>query len=98
MVLIVYKHLNSFVDVFYVGPIMPQPARKLPDDLEIIMQESGEYGVIIISFGSDISSLNDEAVTEMMEALGQMKQTTIWKVTRKFSMLLVGEKMKKLFK
>ncbi len=73
-----------FADTFYVGPILPSPARKLPQSLENIMKESGDEGVILISFGSEISSLNNEVIVEMMKALAQMKQIAIWKFKRKF--------------
>ena len=72
----------TFLDTFYVGPILPQAAKELPADLKEIMESSGEHGVVVISFGSEISSLNDLLLARIVEALGMLKQTVIWKAKR----------------
>eukprot|EP00794_Sanderia_malayensis_P015238 gene15238-16812_t len=67
-------------NVFYVGPILPKPANQLPAEFEQIMQESGDNGVVLIAFGSHISSLNDKIIAKMAKALSKLRQTVIWKI------------------
>eukprot|EP00794_Sanderia_malayensis_P015237 gene15237-16811_t len=67
-------------NVFYVGPILPKPAKPLPAEFEKIMQESGDNGVVLIAFGSHISSLNDKIIAKIAKALSKLRQTVIWKI------------------
>eukprot|EP00112_Aurelia_sp_Birch-Aquarium-sp1_P015175 Seg334.2 transcript_id=Seg334.2/GoldUCD/mRNA.D3Y31 product="UDP-glucuronosyltransferase 2A1" protein_id=Seg334.2/GoldUCD/D3Y31 len=67
-------------NVFVVGPMQVKPGRPLPVDLENFMQSSGEHGVVLISFGSVISSVNHVILEKMVDAISKLKQKVIWKV------------------
>ena len=66
-----------------VGPITPKRAASLPTDLEQFMQGSGDYGVVVISFGSVISALNEAIMEKILVAISRLKQKFIWKIDRK---------------
>jgi UDP:flavonoid glycosyltransferase YjiC (YdhE family) len=40
----------------YTGPILPSPARALPDDLEAWVAGAGELGTVFVSFGSTLAA------------------------------------------
>ncbi|XP_001638304.3 UDP-glucuronosyltransferase 2A3 isoform X2 [Nematostella vectensis] len=63
-----------------VGFFMPSPSKPLPAELDHFMRESGEKGVILVSFGTAINTL-DPAVIEMMsKAFAQLPHKIIWRV------------------
>jgi len=56
------------------------PTHPLPPDLQQLIDSSGEDGVIIVSFGSNVASVLDkEKVDIMAKAFGRLKQTFIWR-------------------
>ena len=61
-----------------------KPGRPLSDHLENFMQSSGEHGVIVISFGSVLSSLNHAILENMVGAISKLKQKVIWKVKSEY--------------
>ena len=61
-----------------------KPGGPLPDDLENFMQGSGEHGVILVSFGGAISSLNHAILEKMVGAISKLKQKVIWKVKSEY--------------
>ena len=63
-----------------VGPILPGPPQPLPEDLEEFMMGSGEDGVIVVSFGTIVSTLDDETLRVMVKALSSLSQRVIWKL------------------
>ena len=65
--------------MFVVGPFTTKPAKELSDELEDFMQSSGEHGVVVISFGTVLESLNEGIVKNIMAAVSRLKQKVIWK-------------------
>ena len=66
-----------------VGPFLPSPAKPLPSDLDQFMKETGEDGVILVSFGTMIEGLEDASLQMMAEAFSKLPQTIIWKLKLK---------------
>jgi len=68
-----------------VGPMNIQPVKPLPPDLQQLIDSSGEDGVIIVSFGTNVASVLDkEKVDIMAKAFGRLKQTVIWRLQGKY--------------
>ena len=63
-----------------VGPLLPKPAAALPEDFDRFMASSGEAGVVLVSFGSMMSSPPEEVVETLAKAFGRLKQKVIWKI------------------
>ena len=70
-----------------VGPMLPKPAAPLPplyfSTFERFVSSSGEAGVILVSFGSMMSSPPQEVVETLAKAFGRLKQKVIWKINGK---------------
>lgn len=62
------------------GPVLPKPAETLPPDLESFMASSGDDGVIVVAFGSMVSSLPPKMLNTLAKVLGRMKQKVLWKI------------------
>ena len=69
--------------IIVTGPILPKPAKPLPIDLEKFMANAGDDGVIIVSFGSMMSSLPIPTIKMLAKVLGEMKQKVLWKLKGK---------------
>ena len=69
--------------IIVTGPILPKPAKPLPIDLEKFMASAGDDGVIIVSFGSMLSSLPIPTIKMLAKVLGEMKQKVLWKLKGK---------------
>ncbi|XP_031553529.1 UDP-glucuronosyltransferase 2B7-like [Actinia tenebrosa] len=65
-----------------VGNFLYGPAQPLPAELEKFMEESGDDGVILVSFGSIVNTLSDDISVVMNRAFSQVKQRVIWKVDK----------------
>jgi len=63
-----------------VGPFLPSPAKPLPSDLDQFMKETGEDGVILVSFGTVVEGMEDAKLQMMAEAFSKLPQTIIWKL------------------
>ena len=64
-----------------VGPLSVQKPKPLPADLEKFVASSGEHGVIMVSFGTLISSnLEKQKVDMLAEAFGKLKQRVVWRL------------------
>ena len=59
----------------------PKPPKKLPENFERLMKDAGEYGVVVVSFGSNIQEAKYEVLEAMAMAFSKLKQTVIWKIT-----------------
>ena len=68
--------------IIVTGAILPKPAKPLPIDLEKFMARAGDDGVIIVSFGSMMSSLPIPTIEMLAKVLGEMKQKVLWKFKR----------------
>ena len=62
------------------GPLLPRPAESLPSELESFMTSSGDDGVIVVAFGSMVSTLPKQTLRMLAEVLGRMKQKVLWKI------------------
>ena len=62
-----------------MGPFLPSPAKPLPNELDQFMQEAGDEGVILVSFGSFMGGIEEE-VSMMAEAFSKLPQKIIWKL------------------
>jgi len=66
--------------VIVTGPLLPRPAKTLPPELESFMRSSGDDGVILVAFGSMVSSLPPQMLRMLAKVLGRMEQTVLWKI------------------
>ena len=71
--------------IIVTGPILPQPAKALPHDLESFLTSSGDDGVIVVAFGSMVSSLPPDTLKVLAKVLGRMKQKVLWKIKGNFA-------------
>ena len=66
--------------VIVTGPLLPRPAKTLPPELESFMTSSGDDGVILVAFGSMVSSLPPHILRMLAKVLGRMEQKVLWKI------------------
>lgn len=67
--------LTGFVsskDVKVIGPMTPKQHKQLPEDLETFMQ-SASKGIVLVSFGSMASSLDDRRSRILSEAFSMLQ-------------------------
>ncbi|XP_012713947.2 UDP-glucuronosyltransferase 2A1 [Fundulus heteroclitus] len=64
---------------FYVGGLHCKPANQLPEDIEAFVQSSGDAGVVVVTFGSMVTSLTDDRADVIATALGRIPQKVIWR-------------------
>lgn len=62
-----------------VGPLLSSPAKPLPDELEEFVRESGDQGVILVSFGSVLGEIDDQTIATMADVFSNLPQRVIWK-------------------
>ena len=67
-------------DIKEVGSFMPGPAKPLKPELEKFMSSSGDDGVILVTFGSMVDTLDDRIVATMNEAFSKLPQKVIWRI------------------
>jgi len=64
-----------------VGPPNVKEPKPLPPDLEEFVSNSGGYGFIIASFGSNVASNLQKPVVDMLAtAFGKLKQRVVWRL------------------
>ena len=61
---------------------MPSPAQPLSEELEEFMQSTGDDGVILVSFGTGLSSLEENVLQMMATAFSKLPQKVIWKIKK----------------
>ncbi|XP_035998925.1 UDP-glucuronosyltransferase 2C1 [Fundulus heteroclitus] len=66
-------------NIVYIGGFQCKPAQPLPADLEEFVQSAGEHGVIIMTLGTLVNSLPEEAVDSIASVFAEMPQKIIWK-------------------
>lgn len=66
--------------VIVTGPLLPRPAKTLPPELDSLMRSSGDDGVIVVAFGSMVSSLPPQMLRMLAKVLGRMEQKVLWKI------------------
>jgi len=85
------KHYESLAIIFLlglyftgnvmVGPPNVKEPKPLPPDLEEFVSNSGGYGFIIASFGSNVASNLQKPVVDMLAtAFGKLKQRVVWRL------------------
>lgn len=62
-----------------VGPLLSSPAKPLPDELGEFVRESGDQGVILVSFGSVLGEIDDQTIATMADVFSNLPQRVIWK-------------------
>ena len=70
-------------DTRVVGPFLPSPPKPLPDELDRFMRESGDEGVILVSFGTVVDGLDETLLQMMSKAFSKLPQKIIWKLKLK---------------
>ncbi|NXA93716.1 UD11 glucuronosyltransferase, partial [Melanocharis versteri] len=70
-------------NMVYVGGINCQQKKPLSKEFEAIVNASGEHGIVVFSLGSMVSEIPMKKATEIVEALGTIPQTVLWRYTGK---------------
>uniref|UniRef100_A0AAY3ZY82 UDP-glucuronosyltransferase n=1 Tax=Denticeps clupeoides TaxID=299321 RepID=A0AAY3ZY82_9TELE len=66
-------------NLVYIGGFQCRPAEPLPSDLESFVQSSEKYGVVVISFGTLISTLPEDMTEAIATALAHLPQKVVWR-------------------
>ena len=61
---------------------MASPAQPLSEELEEFMQSAGDDGVILVSFGTILGSLDENVLQMMATAFSRLPQKVIWKIKK----------------
>ncbi|XP_066287580.1 UDP-glucuronosyltransferase 2C1-like [Branchiostoma lanceolatum] len=69
----------SMPNMVNVGGILAREASPLPKDLELFMQSSGSAGVVVVSFGSQATTITPERAEVMAAAFAQLRQKVVWR-------------------
>jgi UDP:flavonoid glycosyltransferase YjiC (YdhE family) len=69
-------------NIQYVGPILPEPAKQLPTDLQQFVADSGEAGTVLVSFGGTLQAplAASKALVPAMAALQPVR--FVWKLSK----------------
>ncbi|KAM8939059.1 UDP-glucuronosyltransferase 2A2-like [Pelodytes ibericus] len=67
----------------FVGGLHCTPAKPLPEEMEKIVQSSGDHGVVVFSLGSMVKNLSEERSNVIAAALSQLPQKVIWRYSGK---------------
>ncbi|XP_040273897.1 UDP-glucuronosyltransferase 2A1-like isoform X1 [Bufo bufo] len=79
-----FEYPRPFLPNFeFVGGLHCKPPKPLPEDMEKIVQSSGEHGIIVFSLGSMVKNLTDERSNVIASALSQLPQKVIWRYSGK---------------
>lgn len=63
-----------------MGPFLPSPARPLPNELDWFMQEAGDEGVILVSFGTVLEEVDETLLQLMAKAFSKLPQKIVWRL------------------
>uniref|UniRef100_A0A3B5LLV8 UDP-glucuronosyltransferase n=1 Tax=Xiphophorus couchianus TaxID=32473 RepID=A0A3B5LLV8_9TELE len=66
-------------NMVYIGGFQGKEAQPLPDELEEIMQSSGEHGVVVMSLGTLVSALPYGITEAIAAAFAELPQKVIWR-------------------
>ena len=87
-VLLISDRDHHFGNVFPTMPnainapgLTTKPAKPLPSELEQIMTDSGDAGVIVVSFGSTAQFLPADVVRKFFDAFATLRQTIVMRFT-----------------
>ena len=59
---------------------MPRPGNALNSEMENFMSSSGDAGIIIVSLGSMVSTLDPKVMNMIADTFAKLKQKILWKV------------------
>lgn len=62
-----------------MGPFLPSPAKPLPKEVDEFMQEAGDGGVILVSFGTVLEEVDEDLLQLMAKAFSKLPQKILWK-------------------
>ncbi|XP_068185979.1 UDP-glucuronosyltransferase-like [Antennarius striatus] len=65
----------------FIGGINCAKKSPLPMDLEKFVNESGDYGFIVLTFGSVVPDMPAETTKQFFDAFRQMPQRVVWRYT-----------------
>ena len=63
-----------------MGPFLPSPARPPPNELDQFMQEAGDEGVILVSFGTVLEEVDETLLQLMAKAFAKLPQKIVWRL------------------
>ena len=63
-----------------MGPFLPSPPKPLPKELDQFMQEAGDKGVILVSFGTVLEEVDEKLLQLMAKAFSKLPQKILWKL------------------
>uniref|UniRef100_A0A5S6LXS6 glucuronosyltransferase n=1 Tax=Xenopus tropicalis TaxID=8364 RepID=A0A5S6LXS6_XENTR len=85
--------IRTYWDFEYPRPILPNfkfvgglhcaPAKPLPEEIEKVVESSGEHGIVVFSMGSMIKNFSDERTNIIAAALSQLPQKVLWRYSGK---------------
>lgn len=68
-------------DLKMIGPILPEPARPLPADLEAFMEGAGHNGVLLVAMGT-VATLGLKERQAMAAAFAQLPVHVLWRLSK----------------
>ncbi|XP_035693386.1 UDP-glucuronosyltransferase 1-5-like [Branchiostoma floridae] len=68
-------------NMVHVGGLNVREAAPLPKDLEAFMQSSGQHGVVIVSFGTIVKTMESEQIEVFTAAFARLRQKVVWRYT-----------------
>ncbi|XP_035692724.1 UDP-glucuronosyltransferase 2C1-like [Branchiostoma floridae] len=64
-----------------VGGLNVREVAPLSEDLEAFIQSSGQHGVVIVSFGSIVKTMESEQIEVFTAAFARLRQKVVWRYT-----------------
>ncbi|NXI42327.1 UD11 glucuronosyltransferase, partial [Galbula dea] len=68
-------------NMVYIGGINCEQKKPLSKEFEAIVNASGEHGIVVFSLGSMVSDIPMKKAMEIVDALGTVPQTVLWRYT-----------------
>lgn len=66
-----------------MGPLsVTAPAEPLPAEFEEFMQNTGNEGVILVSFGTVLGNVEEKKLALLANALSRVPQKVLWKLQK----------------
>ncbi|KAL1023952.1 hypothetical protein UPYG_G00049470 [Umbra pygmaea] len=65
--------------VVYVGGILTQPARPLPQEFDSWVSDTVEHGFVVVSFGAGVKYLSNDIAYKLAGALARLPQRVVWR-------------------
>ncbi|XP_028924820.1 UDP-glucuronosyltransferase 1-6-like isoform X5 [Ornithorhynchus anatinus] len=80
----VFEYPGPFMpNMVFVGGINCGERKKLTQEFQDYVNDSGEHGIVVFSLGSMVSEIPVKKAMEIAEALGRIPQTVLWRYTGK---------------